>query len=165
MAFIKTSNGSLNFHQHLLYLDNHVINKDMMLENLSILSTILDKTGINWGPAFGTLIGIIRNDDILPWANVFNIYILKEDEERFKDSIHLLIDKGFNLKRYERSGLYFLERNGEFFKFFVLQKISSDVRHTGGTDFIQEKYLQNTAKWNFNGIELNALSYTHLRST
>lgn len=155
MAFIKTSNGSLNFHQQLLYLEDHIINKDVMLENLSMLSAILDKTGINWGPAFGTLIGIIRNDDILPWANVFNIYILKEDEERFKDSLHLLIDKGFKLRRYERSGIYFLERNWEFFKFFILRKISSDVRHTGGTDFIHEKYLQNTVKWNFNGIELN----------
>ena len=37
----------------------------------------------------------------------------------------------------------------------MLHKISSDVRHTGGSDFIHEKYLQNTLKWDFKGIMLN----------
>lgn len=27
--------------------------------------------------------------------------------------------------------------------------------HTGGSDFIHEKYLQNTIKWDFKGIILN----------
>ena len=126
-----------------------------MLENLQILSLYLDKIGIQWGPAFGTLIGIVRNDYFLPWAPTFDIYILKEDEERFKDVLWLLLDVGFILTRYERRGLYYLERNGEYFKFFVLHKISSDVRHTGGSDFILEKYLQNSLKWEFKGIEFN----------
>jgi glycerol-3-phosphate cytidylyltransferase len=66
-----------------------------------------------------------------------------------------LIEADFKLVRYERRGLYYLERNGEYFKIFVLHKISSDVRHTGGSDFIHEKYLQNTVKWDFKGIMLN----------
>jgi glycerol-3-phosphate cytidylyltransferase len=59
------------------------------------------------------------------------------------------------LVRHERRGLYFLCRNEEYVKVFVLHKISSDVRHTGGSDFIHEKYLQNTVKWEFKGIQLN----------
>ena len=65
------------------------------------------------------------------------------------------MDADFELVRYERRGLYYLRRNDEWVKVFVLHKISSDVRHTGGSDFIHEKYLQNTVKWNFKGIELN----------
>lgn len=152
---LKTSKGYLEYDSHLMYFGNHKIDKDKMLENIQILSLYLDKIGINWGPAFGTLIGVVRNDDFLPWNPVFDIYILKEDEERFKDVLWLLMEVGFNLFRHERRGLYYLKRNNEVIKVFVLHKISSDVRHTGGSDFIHEKYLQNTVKWNFNDIMLN----------
>ena len=152
---LKTSKGFLEYKSHLLYFGNKVINKDVMLENLQILALYLDKIDINWGPAFGTLIGVVRNEDFQPWKPVFDIYILKEDEERFKDVLWLLKEVGFNLVRHERRGLYYLERYGEFIKVFLLHKISSDVRHTGGSDFIHEKYLQNIVKWNFKGVELN----------
>ena len=155
MAKIKTSRGFLNYESHILYLGNHKVISDVMFENVQALSSYLDKIDINWGPAFGTLIGIVRNDDFLPWNPVFDIYILKEDEERFKDVLWLMIDCGFELVRYERRGLYYLRRNNQYIKVFVLHKISSNLRHTGGSDFIHEKYLQNIIKWNFKGIELN----------
>ena len=155
MARIKTSKGFLEYDSHLLYFGNKLIDKDAMLDDLHVLSLYLDKIGINWGPAFGTLIGIVRNDDFQPWKPMFDIYILKEDEERFKDVLWLLKEVGFSLLRYERRGLYVIGRNGEYIKFFVLHKISSDVRHTGGSDFIHEKYLQNTIKWDFKGLQFN----------
>lgn len=155
MARIKTSKGFLEYESHLLHFGDKVINKDVMLDNLQVLALYLDKIDINWGPAFGTLIGIVRNDDFQPWKPIFDIYILKEDEERFKDILWFLQEVDFKLVRHERRGLYLLERNGEYFKIFVLHKISSDVRHTGGSDFIHEKYLQNTVKWDFKGIQLN----------
>lgn len=155
MARIKTSKGFLEYESHLLHFGDKVINKDVMLDNLQVLALYLDKIDINWGPAFGTLIGIVRNDDFQPWKPLFDIYILKEDEERFKDILWLLMEVDFKLVRHERRGLYILERNGEYFKVFVLHKISSDVRHTGGSDFIYEKYLQNIVKWDFKGIQLN----------
>ena len=155
MPHIRTSKGFLEYSSHLLYFGNKVINKEVMLDCLHILSRYLDKIDINWGPAFGTLIGIVRNDDFQPWKPVFDIYILKEDEERFKDVLWLLRDEGFKLIRYERRGLYIIERKEELIKVFVLHKISSDVRHTGGSDFIHEKFLQNTIKWDFKGIQFN----------
>lgn len=155
MGKIKTSKGFLEYKSHLLHFGGKVIDKEIMLDNLRVLAIYLDKIDINWGPAFGTLIGIVRNDDFQPWKPLFDIYILKEDEERFKDILWLLLEADFKLVRHERRGLYYLERNGEYFKIFVLHKISSDVRHTGGSDFIHEKYLQNTVKWDFKGIMLN----------
>lgn len=155
MAHIKTSKGFFEYDRHLLYFGNKLINKENMIDCLQILSYYLDKIDINWGPAFGTLIGIVRNDDFQPWKPAFDIYILKEDEERFKDVLWLLKEEGFELVRYERRGLYIISRKEEYIKVFVLHKISSDVRHTGGSDFIHEKYLQNTVKWNFKGIDFN----------
>ena len=102
MAHIKTSKGFLDYKNHLLYFGNKVINKEIMLENLRLLALYLDKIDINWGPAFGSLIGIVRNDDFQPWKPVFDIYILKEDEERFKDILWMLLEVGFSHVRYER---------------------------------------------------------------
>lgn len=155
MSRIKTSKGFLEYESHLLHFGDKVMNKELMLDNLRVLALYMDKIDINWGPAFGTLIGIVRNDDFQPWKPLFDIYILKEDEERFKDILWLMMEVGFKLVRYERRGLYMLERNDEYIKVFVLPKISSNVRHTGGSDFIHEKYLRNTVKWNFKGILLN----------
>ena len=155
MSLLKTSKGYLEYDSRLLYFGNKVLEPGPMFENLKILALYLDKIDINWGPAFGTLIGIIRNDDFQPWKPIFDIYILKEDEERFKDILWLLMDAGFRLVRYERRGRYYIERNGEYIKVFVLTKVCSDVRHTGSSDFIHEKYIQNTVKWNFKGIVLN----------
>lgn len=104
MAHIKTSKGYLEYTNHLFDFGKKVLNPKKMLENLKILSVYLDKIDINWGPAFGSLIGVVRNDDFQPWKPVFDIYILKEDEERFKDVLWLLLDVGFELVRYERRG-------------------------------------------------------------
>lgn len=158
MSRLKTSKGFLEYHNHLLYFGNKVIQKEKMLDNLRVLALSLDKIDINWGPAFGSLIGVVRNDDFQPWKPVFDIYILKEDEERFKDILWMLIEVGFSLVRYERRGYYYLERNGEIIKIYVLAKISPDVRHTAGAFYIHDKYLQNTVKWDFFGIELNVPS-------
>ncbi len=155
MAHIKTSNGYFEYKNHLLNFGSKVLNPEKMLENLHILSLYLDKIDINWGPAFGTLIGIVRNEDFQPWKPVFDIYILKEDEERFKDALWLLKKEGFELVRYERRGRYYIKRRGEYIKIFVLTKVCSDIRHTGSSDFIYEKYIQNTIKWDFKGLQLN----------
>ena len=128
---------------------------EVSLENLSILAHHINSLGLNSGPAFGTLIGIVRNDGFLPWAQGLDIYILKEDEERFKDLLWTLIDEGFDLVKYERRGLYTLQRKGEYTNVYIFRKISPDIRHSGGRDFIHEKYLQKTVKWDFKGIELN----------
>lgn len=155
MTRIKTSKGYLEYKNHLLNFGSKVLNPEKMLENLHILSLYLAKIDINWGPAFGTLIGIVRNEEFQPWKPVFDIYILKEDEERFKDILWLLLEADFEVVRYERRGRYYLVRNGEYIKVFVLTKVCNDVRHTGSSDFIHEKYIQNTVKWYFKGIQLN----------
>ena len=126
-----------------------------MLENMRILQVYLDKIGIKWELAFGTLIGIVRNEEFLPWATATDFFLLKENEERFKDVLWLLKDIGFGLVRYERRGLYCLTRNGQWMSFYVLRKISSEIRHSGGSHFLFDNYLHQTVKWDFYGILLN----------
>jgi glycerol-3-phosphate cytidylyltransferase len=155
MAHIMTSRGFMDFRQHIIYDGMKRQDDTIAFENLTILARYLDRSGLNWGPAFGTLIGIVRNDAFLPWAQGLDLYFLKEDEERFKDLLWKLKDEGFDLVKYERRGFYTLQRKGEYSNFFVFRKISPEIRHSGGRDFIHEKYIRKTVKWNFKGIDLN----------
>lgn len=145
----------MEFKQHIIYDGMKRQNDAVALENLKILSRHFDGIDINWGPAFGTLIGIVRNDGFLRWAQGLDLYFLKEDEERFKDLLWKVKEDDFELVRYERRGLYTLQRKGEYTNFYVFRKISSGIRHSGGRDFIHEKYIQKTVKWSFKGIDLN----------
>lgn len=158
MNHIKTSKGVINYIQRLPRRSFKPMDTDMALNNLSVIKDKLDRTGILWGPIFGTLIGIIRNDNFLPWAKEISLFFLKEDEERFKDTLWSLFNEGFSLVRYERRGIYEIERNGISIDFYVLRKISSNIRHSGGEDFILEKYIQNQTPWNFRGLTFNVPS-------
>jgi len=154
MSRIKTIIGDYFYNRHYFNIFEKNIDETKMLDNLRLLSIHLNKIGINWGPAFGTLLGIVRNDSFLPWANNICLYILKEDEERFKGELWNISQDGFEMYRYERRGMYYIVRNDQIIRIFVLRKISHDVRHSGGTDFIHEKYIQNRTDWNFKGIDL-----------
>lgn len=151
---IQTSNGVIHIKKEFPSLHQR-IDENKMLENIQILQLYLDKTGIEWGPAFETLIGIVRYDNFLPKATAADFFILKEDEERFKDVLHLLFEIGFKLVRYERRGLYCLVRNTQWMTFYILRKISPDIRHSGGSHFLFDKYLHQMVKWDFKGIPLN----------
>lgn len=154
MSYIKTSKGRLDYVAFVPSI-HQKIDFEKMMENIRILQIYLDKIAIAWGPAFGTLIGIVRNDGFLPWATATDFFLLKEDEERFKDCLWMLKEVGFELVRYERRGLYCLVRNGQWMSFYLLRKISADIRHSGGSHFLFDKYLHQMVKWNFRGIELN----------
>lgn len=151
---IKTSKGLICFNRKYPSIHQR-IDEQKMLENIRVLQVYLDKIGVEWGPAFGTLISIVRSNGFLPWATAADFFILKEDEERFKDVLWLLKDEGFELVRYERRGLYCLVRNHQWMSFYVLRKISPDIRHSGGSHFLFDKYLHQMVKWDFRGIPLN----------
>lgn len=155
MGKIKTSKGDLKFKSKILYLGIKQIDREIAFENLRVIADILYKTNIHWGPVFGTLLGIVRENNFIEWDEDIDLYILEEDEEEFKNALWEFKSLGFDIVRYERRGLYSIIRNGEYIDFYILRKISSDLRHAGGWEFIFDKYLTNTIKYNFKGIEID----------
>lgn len=119
------------------------------------LADSMNKIGIVWGPAFGTLLGIVRDDSFLPWAKEVQLYVLKEEEERFKDFLWLLRGQRVELVRYERRGVYTLKSRSIYFMVYVFRKISTDLRHSGGHSFIFEKYIQERRRIQFQSITLS----------
>lgn len=154
MATINTSKGKFHFRNRVLYLGSKRIDKEKALENLKLIVEIMNKQGIKWGPIFGSVLGIIRDNDFITWDEDIDCYILKEDEEKLKNALWAMKDAGFELVRYLRRGLYSVMRNGEYIDFYVLRPISKELRHTGGRDFVFEKYLQDTIEWDFKSVKL-----------
>lgn len=155
MASINTSKGIFKYRRKYIYDGMKPICKDQALENLSIMTDILNRTGLHWGPCWGTLLGMVREHDFISWDEDIDLYILSEDEELFRTLLWELKDAGFDLVRYERRGLYSIMRKGEYIDFYVLEKIADNLRQTKGGSYLFEKYVQDTIPYDFKGVTLS----------
>ena len=99
MGKIRTSKGDLKFKSKILYLGIKQIDRDIAFENLKVVADILYKTDIHWGPVFGTLLGIVRENNFIEWDEDIDLYILEEDEDAFKDALWEIKAAGFKIFR------------------------------------------------------------------
>lgn len=155
MASIKTSKGVFHFNPQTVYLGIKQIDKEIAFENLKVVAKIMNKSGLNWGPVLGSLLGIIRDNDFITWDEDIDLYILDEDKERFLPLLFEFKAAGFDVIRYWRCGLVSIKRNGEYIDFYFLKKVGTNIRCAVGEVFFFEKYFQHLTKYNFKGIELS----------
>ena len=155
MKYIKTSKGNFPYEQKFIYLGIKRINKSISFDNLKDILTVMKSHNIRVSPACGSLLGIIRDGDFIDWDEDIDLNILQEDIERFKNSLWDLKEKGFELSRCDRCGhLYSVTRNGEFVDFYIMEKISPEIRTNMGPDFVFDKHLVNLMDWDFNGLKI-----------
>lgn len=154
MARLRTPLGILRYKPVFLYEGRNVINKEIALKNLGELTILFREAGIQTGPVFGSLLGMIRENDFISWDEDVDMYILKEQEDDFLSLLWKLRDHGFELVRYDKRGLYSLMKDGEYVDYYVFRSISSELRHNGGPGFILEKYFKDVVHFDFKGVDL-----------
>lgn len=155
MASIKTPLGRLHYTPKFVYLGIKKINPEIAFENLKDLVDILNKAGVIAIPAFGSLLGIIRENGFIEWDEDIDMFILKEDKERFLAALWDLKKSGFELIRSVRAGhLYSIMRNGEYIDFYIMEPLSPELRTTLGGGFVFEKYLKDLIDWDFRGLTI-----------
>lgn len=120
MARIETSKGFFHFIPQTVYLGIKQIDKDVAFENLKVVADIMNKTGLNWGPVLGSLLGIIRDNDFITWDEDIDLYILEEDKEQFLPLLFEFKAAGFDVIRYWRCGLISIKKNGEYIDFYFV---------------------------------------------
>lgn len=154
MARKHTSRGWFHYKRKFLYLGIKQIDKDISLRNLKDFLDIMQEAGIDATVGFGSLLGIVRDNDFITWDEDIDLCILKEEEGKLEDSLWTLREKGFELVRYERIGLYSFMRFGEYIDVYVLKDIGGGIRNCG-VDFLFEEDFTDTVKHDFKGVQVN----------
>lgn len=154
MAKKHTPKGNFYYKRKFLYLGIKKINKEIAFDNLRDFLVIMNDGGIKTGPIFGSLLGIIRDHDFISWDEDIDLFMLKEQEDKFDLLLPTLKEKGFELVRYERRGLYSFMRHGEYIDVYVLEDIGAGIRYSG-SDFFFEKDFTDTVSFDFKGIQIN----------
>ena len=155
MGYIETSRGRFPYKQQYFYLGKKRIDKQVSFENLKVILDVLRLHNISVSPACGYLLGIIRDGHFIDWDEDIDLNILMEDVEKLKNSLWDLRERGFELFRYDRCGhLFSITKNGEYVDFYIMEKISPEVRTNMGPDFVLDKHLTNLIDWNFRGLTI-----------
>ena len=156
MSSIKTSKGQLYYKPKNLYLGIKQINREVAFENLKIVLRVLQGANIRVSPAYGTLLGIIRENNFIEWDEDIDLFILSEDKEKLLDAFWTMKAEGLELVRVERCNhLYSVMRNNEYIDFYIMDKISPEIRTGYGDLFMFEKYLTDLIDWDFRGITIS----------
>lgn len=154
MAKIITTKGIIHFKPQSVYLGIKQIDKKIAFENLKVVAKIMDNSGLHWGPLFGTLLGIIRDNDFITWDEDIDLYVLEEDKDRFLPLLFDFVKEGFEIIRDWRCGVISIKRSGEYIDFYFPKIIGEGVRCSTGNEFMLDKHLKDTITWNFRGLDL-----------
>lgn len=155
MATLNTRRGPYKYKPKTLFLGINQINKEIAFENLKDISKVLEKHNIPLVPCFGTLLGIIRDNDFIEWDEDVDLMVLNENKEELLESFWDMREIGFEFIRQDRCyHTLSVMRNGEYIDFNIMDKISPEIRTDYGGGFFFEKHLTELIEWEFKGIKV-----------
>lgn len=101
-------------------------NKNEALSLLFDTTRALDECGVIYHLEGGTLLGLVRDGDLLPWDHDLDISILSKDRYIAERALKKLFYKGYRVKsKYFLAGKYALEESGH--RIIKIKKYKSHV--------------------------------------
>jgi len=104
---------------------DHCINVELCLASLRNISSIFDKSGLDYKIIFGTLLGIYRSGTLIPHDTDVDIALRLNDAIEFIPKIiDELIECGFMICRYSPSvllSLWFGDENGDYIDLYLFR--------------------------------------------
>lgn len=153
---INTPKGKYKYEFQIVYEGIKILDPKIAEENLILFDRIAQKNNLCFGMCYGTLLGAIREHDFIAHDEDIDLFILKEELEKFKSMLFELREHGFEVIRYDRrDGLCSIMRKGEYIDFYIFEKLLPGLRETLGSP-LPEKYLTNLEPIKFKGIDILA---------
>ena len=154
MPLIKYGKCCYRYKLVPLYPGVKQINKSRAFENLILLKKILDRHGIPFQLAFGTLLGAIREKDFISHDEDIDLTFLDEDRERFFEILPELNESGFTICRFDRNDLISIMRQGEYIDLYFYRRLNSELRVCSGWVNLS-RHITDSTKIVFKGFEFN----------
>lgn len=156
MAGVKTPQGRLHYKPVNIYLGIKQMDRNVAFENFKIVIRILREAGVRVSPAYGTLLGVIRENNFIEWDEDIDLFILSEDKDKLLNALWDMDKEGLKLVRETRCGhLFSVMKNGEYIDFYIMDSISPEVRTGYGDLFMLEKHLTDLIDYDFRGLTIS----------
>lgn len=154
MPKIKLRNGGYYRYKTIpIYLGVKQINKEIALENLSVLKDVLERRNIGYQLTFGTLLGAIRDNDFITHDEDIDLLLMEEDKLAVFDALAELKDLCFDVARYDRRGLLSIYRKGEYIDFYFYTNRGDGSLYCSGS-ILPSEVVEKTMYYNFKGLNV-----------
>lgn len=94
---MRKVNGEYVIPENMPRLTNR--NMKRAKKTLFNLINFMEREGIKYHLEGGTLLGIVRDGDLLPWDHDIDLSIMEEDAEKFAKSAYKLLFKGYKVQK------------------------------------------------------------------
>ena len=93
---------------------------------LDTTQKLFDQVGLNLYLAFGTLLGAVRSQGIIPGDE--DVDVFTDDEDLLRENLQLFQDKGLNLVRLSKGSVYSFKTNDNaYIDVYILRKLKLSI--------------------------------------
>ena len=145
---IKIKGKNYEYDELTIYLGQGRFNKEIAKDNLLKLREILYEKKIYFVLFYGTLLGAVREGDLISHDQDIDVFLLKNEMEKFLNQLFLLRENGFEVARYDIRGAISLIRNGEYIDICFFDNYEDNIKKCC-TEFFPSYFFDGKIEKNF----------------
>ncbi|MEH1740714.1 LicD family protein [Fusobacterium varium] len=133
-----------------IYLGQGRLNKEIAKDNLLKFREILYEKKIYFVLFYGTLLGAIREEDLISHDQDIDVFLSESEREKFLKQLFLLRENGFEVARYDIRGAISLVRNGEYIDICFFHDYKDNIKRCC-TEFFPSYFFDEKIEKKFLG--------------
>lgn len=156
MIEIKINNKLYRYEEEELSIDRIPLDRKIAFENLSFLTSLFNKEEMNYFIFYGTLLGIIRENDFIEYDTDTDIVLFYKDKDKFLELIPSMDEYGFKIVRFTENIISIMKENEYIDLYFFQEKRNLLLRKIWYCQGLVIKYniLSNFKNYQFKNINV-----------
>lgn len=148
MATIKIDNTIYKYKKTSLYLGKKKINIEVAKRNLIDFNSLMKIKQLPFTLAYGTLLGVIRENNFIKHDEDIDINMLYEDKTKFLNYLFDLRKIGFEVARYDNRGFISIIRDNEYIDICFFKQETENIYECCG-NFLLKRWLTDVISFQF----------------